>query len=188
MNTCPICQTTLRQVAYQHLALGQCESCSGFWFREGQFREAKQLGFVGLQGTVSPKYSREESANETAETPQRLCPDCDIPLVPYTYAYSSGIQLHRCARCSGIWASYADLLHIEELLAGYQESLEEAKAKVMPLMMQVKQQIQKEEAAREKERQEKGGMFQRIFRRAGRKNRRKEHPFDDVDPDKQGMF
>lgn len=167
MSICPTCQTTLRQLDYQQLTLCQCDACSGYWFREGQFRQVKALGFSGLPGTLSQQSAEGNNApsekSTGAEAPSLACPECGIPLMPYTYAYSSGIQLHRCTQCAGIWAAYDDLLHIERLLAGYQTSLEDAKSKVMPLMMKVKRQMQEEEQSREADKRH-NSFFRRIFR------------------------
>ena len=113
-----------------------------------------------------------------------MCPDCTEPLAPYAYAYSSDIELYRCRHCQGIWADHADLLRIEELLTSYKESLDEAKAKALPLMLKVKKQIQQEERTREEERKRgKKGIFNRIFRQKESKNRKIQDVFDDTDSD-----
>lgn len=182
MNTCPKCQTALHQIEYQQLTLSQCERCSGFWFQEGQFRQVKSCGFSGLPGALSPKNVEAENQNETAqgeEFASLFCPDCEIPLAPYIYAYSSGIQLHRCSKCAGIWAAYDDLIRIEHLLSDYQESLEDAKSKVMPLMMKVKQQVQEEEQAREAEKR-KSSFFRRVFRQKSGKNQTRPSLLEEV--------
>ncbi|GAK48825.1 hypothetical protein U14_00036 [Candidatus Moduliflexus flocculans] len=183
MNTCPKCQTALHQVDYQQLTLLQCETCSGFWFQEGQFRQVKSFGFSGLPGTPSSKNSEAEEQDETTQSrePDSLsCPECEIPLAPYIYAYSSGIQLHRCSKCAGIWAAYDDLIRIEHLLADYQESLEDAKSKIMPLMMKVKQQIQEEEQAREAEKRN-NSFFHRVFRHKSGKNQSRPPLLEEVE-------
>ncbi len=183
MNTCPTCQTTLRQIDYQQLTLLQCETCSGFWFREGQFRQVKAFGFSGLPGAPSEDAPDADNTPETSadgEPPSLACPDCDVLLMPYTYAYSTGIQLRRCPRCTGIWATYADLVRIERLLADYQESLEEAKSKAMPLMMQVKRQIQAEEQVRDADKRN-NRFFRRVFRGRSVKSQPRPSLHDEID-------
>jgi len=67
-------------------------------------------------------------------------------------------------------------------LTGYKESLDEAKAKALPLMLKVKKQIQQEERVREEEqKQHKKGFFNRLFKQKGAKNRKIEDIFEDVD-------
>ena len=181
MSTCPKCQTTLLPFEYEGIELLKCSDCSGFWFREGSFRAVKQIGFSGLSDDSPPELLSENSS-QPASVSEMMCPDCSTPLVSYTYAYSSNIQLYRCMQCRGIWADYVDLLHIEELLTSYKESLEEAKAKALPLMLKVKKQIQQEERAREEERKRKGkGVFNRLFGQRSSKNRRIQKIFDDTD-------
>lgn len=181
MSTCPNCQQTLVQIDYKNIELLQCSDCQGFWFKDGQFREVKQLGFSELPGTTPSQPESEDPSTSSSSLSEELaCPDCqDQLLVPYAYAYSSDIQLHRCAQCGGRWADYRELLRVEELLTGYQESLEEAKAKALPLMLQVKNQIQKEE----EQQQKKKGVLNRIFGSKSFKNRKIQNVFEEDDGD-----
>jgi Zn-finger nucleic acid-binding protein len=159
----------LSDIVYKEISLVQCSECQGVWFQEGKFREVKRIGFSGLSQTTSSEVPPEEPADEPApsssDEEELLCPDCREPLRPYAYAYSSDIQLHRCARCRGIWADAQDLERIDALLKGYQESLADAKAKVLPLMMKVKKEIQQQERAREEERKrkKKSGLLKRFL-------------------------
>ncbi len=179
MSRCPTCQQELRFFEYKGIELLECSSCQGLWFKEGKFREVKQLGFSGLANGLSPE-TRSESESLSDEK-ELICPDCEEALLPYTYAYSSEIQLHRCSICQGIWVDSIDLLHIEKLLSGYKESLDEAKAKALPLMLKVKKQIQQEERSKEEEqkRSKKHGLFNRIFRQKRPKDHKAQDIFED---------
>ena len=186
MSTCPKCQKELLPFEYKGINLLKCPDCHGFWFLEGKFREVKQVGFSGLSVEHSPETSSEHPSQPTSESePQNLkCPDCSAPLLPYTYAYSSDIQLHRCTQCHGIWAESDDLVRIEELLTGYKESLDEAKAKALPLMLNVKKQIQQKERAKDEEqKRRKKGFFNRFFGPKESKNRKIQDIFNDFDSD-----
>jgi Zn-finger nucleic acid-binding protein len=182
VSTCPKCQKELDFFEYQGIELLKCSDCNGFWFKSEKFREAKQVGFSGLSGISSSELPSEESPPPSSSKEEMRCPDCEVPLIPYAYAYSSEIQLYRCRDCQGIWANYADLVRIEELLTGYKESLDEAKAMALPLMLKVKKQIQQEERAREEEqKRSKKGFFNRIFRQKDSQNRKVQNIFDDHD-------
>ncbi len=183
MSICPKCQHELFVVDYEGIELLKCGDCNGFWFREGKFREVKQQGFDGLS-RISPSEVTPETYQESSSAKEQdmRCPDCSELLVPFTYAYSSDIILHRCSACRGIWTDYADLLRIETLLAGYKESLDEAKAKALPLMLKVKKQIQQERE--EEQKQRKKGFFNRIFGEKGTKNRKIQDIFEDSDSQK----
>lgn len=183
MSICPKCQHELRIVDYEGIELLKCDDCQGFWFREGKFREAKQFGFERLAETILSEADSETSAAASSSAMRDMsCPDCNAPLVPFTYAYSSDILLHRCPACQGIWADCRDLLRIEELLTGYKESLDDAKAKALPLMLKVKKQIQQAERVREEEqKQHKKGFFNRLFKQKGGKNRKIQNIFEDAD-------
>lgn len=184
MNTCPKCEKDLVPFEYHEIELLKCSDCNGFWFKDEKFREVKQVGFSGLAADL-PSESPSEPSSESSASKEMMCPDCEEPLVPFTYAYSSDIQLHRCTNCHGIWAESSDLLHIEELLAGYKESLDEAKARALPLMLKVKKQIQREERAREEQqkRAKKPGLFNRLFGQKRSKNRKIQNIFEDFEND-----
>ena len=183
MSICPKCQHELLTVEYEGIELLKCADCQGFWFREGKFREIKQHGFQQLAETTLSEMDSETSRESSSSGMQDMsCPVCAEPLVPFTYAYSSDILLHRCSACHGIWADCRDLLRIEDLLTGYKESLDEAKAKALPLMLKVKKQIQQEERVKEEgQKQHKKGFFNRLFKQKGAKNRKIEDIFENVD-------
>lgn len=175
MSVCPVCKTALQLVSYEEKELWQCSQCRGFWFLDGQFRDVKQMGFAALCSADESSQAAHSASDDGAEP---MCPDCvNQPLVAYNYAYSSDILLYRCTACKGIWAEQQALTEIEALLENYQESLEEAKAKAMPLMMEVKRQFQEQEEAREAARQKrrKQGLMGRFFRK---KPKQQQQPFD----------
>lgn len=165
MSICPKCQRELVVVTYDEKELLQCTDCQGFWFRNGLFREIKQRGFADLCPSAPPTTS--SASDAPAEEPATLvCPDCAETLAAYNYAYSSDIQLHRCLKCKGIWATSQALLEIETLLVNYRESLDEAKAKAMPLMLEVKKHFERQEQAWEEERKRsRKGFFKKLFQK-----------------------
>jgi Zn-finger nucleic acid-binding protein len=164
VNTCPKCKKELLPVEYHDIELLKCSECKGFWFRDGKFRETKQIGFSELAADIPAESDSEPSSESSPDEQTMMCPDCEEPLVVFMYAYSSDIPLHRCPGCRGIWAYSADLRRIEGLLAGYNDSLEDAKFKALPLMLKVKDQVQQEEQARKQEqkRKKKRGLFSRL--------------------------
>ena len=180
MNPCPKCHNELTLFTYEEVELLKCSECQGFWFRNETFRKVKQIGFAGLQAEGTPE-SLSGSPSVSPDSEEMSCPECSQPLSAYNYAYSSDIQLHRCAKCKGIWADYAALVKIERLLTGYEESLDEAKARAIPLMVEVKKQFQQRERAREEERKrrKKRGVFNRLFGKKESGNRKLEDIFED---------
>lgn len=161
MNTCPKCHAELSLISYAEKEVLQCSTCRGFWFRDNLFREIKQIGFAGLCADTPAAASAPPPAAASL-----ACPDCTDALIAYKYAYSSDIQLHRCLKCKGIWADYEALIEIEALLVNYQESLEEAKAKALPLLLEVKQQTEaKEKAQAEERKRRRKGFFKNWFRK-----------------------
>jgi Zn-finger nucleic acid-binding protein len=184
VNTCPKCHRELARVTYEGVELLKCSHCQGFWFKNGAFRRVKQIGFAGFCGEASDE-SPGEGSSEAQTAEDLLCPDCSIPLSEYAYAYSSDIHLHRCSQCKGIWADCLALVAIDQLLNSYQESLDEAKAKAIPLMLEVKEQIQREELARKEEQKfrKKRGLFNRLFGKKEPQQKTIEDIFEDFHTD-----
>jgi Zn-finger nucleic acid-binding protein len=184
VSVCPTCEKELILVSYEDKELLQCIHCQGFWFKKDLFSEIKRIGFAGLCSNEEADTTSKETS--TIEDPGEIsCPDCAEPLLAYNYAYSSDIQLHRCTTCKGIWADAQALLEIDQLLINYQESLEEAKAKAIPLMMEVKQQFEQKEKAwkEERQRQKKQGLLGRFFGKKGNRNPKIENVFEDIQED-----
>jgi Zn-finger nucleic acid-binding protein len=189
VKKCPKCHRELRSVTYEGAEVLTCPVCQGFWFRNGTFRQVKQLGFGDLCQQSEPLPPADAAGSEASPDAEMDCPDCETPLTEYTYAYSSDIPLHRCVQCKGIWAAAQALLDIEQLLIGYNESLDDARAKALPLMLQVKQQIQQEEQRRRQEhkRKKKQGFLKRLFQPRASKQRDIQDIFtaDQDDPEDQ---
>ena len=185
MSACPKCHKELLLFEYKGIDLLKCPNCEGFWFQKGKFSEVKQLGFSDLSTSVPSENASEHASSPTPALQEIQCPDCVVALLPYAYAYSSDVRLHRCTHCHGIWVNSADLLRIEQLLSGYKESLDEAKARVLPLMLKVKKQIRQEERAKEEEQKgRKKGLFNRFFRQKESRNRKIQDIFQDSDDDR----
>ncbi len=184
MNTCPKCEKELRPFDYHEIELLTCSECKGFWFKDGKFRETKQIGFSELVADVPPELLS-ESTSDSSPAQEMMCPDCEESLVAFMYAYSSDIQLHRCSHCRGIWTKPSDLLRIEELLTGYRETLADAKMKVFPLILKTKKQIQQEEQARKEEQKQakKPRFLGRLFGQKRPKNRNIQNILEDFEKD-----
>ncbi len=111
MNVCPKCHQELTLFTFEGVEILKCPECQGFWFKYEAFRQVKEIGFAGLQAEESPE-SLAEPSPLSPDNEEMRCPECSQPLSMYNYAYSSGIQLHRCTECIGIWTDYEALVDI----------------------------------------------------------------------------
>jgi Zn-finger nucleic acid-binding protein len=127
---------------YQDVLLYKCPTCKGFWFPESRFGQVKNIGFEGLKDVDTPSQQNVKDLDSAGSS---LCPQCQTLLTGFTYAYSSGIQLYHCKNCNGIWAGQAQMLAISQVLNNYKESLEEARLKALPLLLKVKEDLEKKE-------------------------------------------
>lgn len=108
---CPHCGGRLLSQVWGELSLDRCQSCGGLWMTD------QVLARLLAQDPPPPPDAQSFSGREQARfallevapvqsapaVNQRLCPLCHQPLDPYESAYSSGVYLHKCRSCRGVW-------------------------------------------------------------------------------------
>jgi Zn-finger nucleic acid-binding protein len=51
-----------------------------------------------------------------SENRPRLCPECQVVMKEFNFAYDSNIFLDKCPRCGGIWTDAGEILKVAEHL------------------------------------------------------------------------
>jgi Zn-finger nucleic acid-binding protein len=73
------------------------------------------------------------------------CPNCqDVPMEHFNYGDTSGIVLHKCPDCGGIWADKDELTKIEEVVDGWKADLNKDTARYDPILQKIAVEEQKE--------------------------------------------
>lgn len=89
-----------------------CAGCGGLWMSKDDPREAVRK---------PPPEGSEQGTRVGLETPlweesPLRCPSCQTPMAKGRYAYSSGVTIDRCERCSGIWLDRGELARLREFV------------------------------------------------------------------------
>ena len=73
------------------------------------------------------------------------CPLCGtVPMEHFNYADTSGIILHKCTECGGIWMDKDQLEKVEEVVDGWKADLNQDSVKFGPVLQKIDVEEQKE--------------------------------------------
>ena len=103
---CPACQQPLETEILHHQQVDRCADCGGRWL------DQSELGSLVRQTTPTS-----DSPNVVPCSAELSCPHCQVPLVPFEYAHDSGVVIHKCPNCDGVWLADGQL----EQLARYRQ-------------------------------------------------------------------
>ena len=62
----------------------------------------------------------------------------------FNYGDTSGIILHKCPECGGIWTDKDQLMKVEEVVDGWKTELDEDVAKYGPILQKIEVEEQKQ--------------------------------------------
>jgi uncharacterized protein len=114
---------------FRDIALDDCPQCGGIWFDDGELKKLQSLGDELCLHSLEDQ-ARPHKDVVTSERDAKLCPTCNLRLVPYRYMYTSDVMLDECDDCFGIWVQDGEL----EKMASY---LDEQDSQMDPSKRQV---------------------------------------------------
>ena len=113
---CPDCKGTLRQEKYQYVTFDICPDCRGIWVSGEQFHQLAVLvaseGQVESNAKLTFKPRKVLPVLPENEGLGKKCPQCDVAMKEFNYAYDSNIFLDRCPECKGIWLDPNEIIDI----------------------------------------------------------------------------
>jgi Zn-finger nucleic acid-binding protein len=145
---CPRCHSVLQSVEYDGQTVEVCPDCKGEWLAAGELEK--------IAGHHDEVFTPEEIASleavnkeiftaEKDDHDELNCPACeDVPMEHFNYADASGIILHKCTECEGIWMDKDELKKIEELVDVWKDDLDQDTAKYGPVLQKIEVEEQKE--------------------------------------------
>jgi hypothetical protein len=140
---CPRCGSALAPVVYDDQNIEVCTQCKGEWLA------AEELGKIvehhdeiftpkeiaSIQGVSKEIFTAEKDDHDELE-----CPQCGVSMEHFNYGETSGVILHKCIECDGIWMDKDELRKVEILVDGWKGALQEDVKKFGPILAKVEKQ------------------------------------------------
>jgi Zn-finger nucleic acid-binding protein len=138
----------LRPVEYDGVTVEVCSDCKGEWLQAGELQklvEHHDEVFTPDEIASLAGVNKEIFTAENANKDELNCPVCGtVQMEHFNYGDTSGIILHKCPQCGGIWTDKDQLEKVEELVDGWKADLEQDEEKYGPILQKIEVEEQKE--------------------------------------------
>ena len=138
---CPRCFSTLTVVEYAGVQVEICSECRGEWLHAEELQKIVEHHDHVLSAkeiTSLEPVSKPVSAMEGKDRDILNCPHCEtIELERFNYADNSGLMLHICPECGGIWADKEQLEKLDELVDDWKNCLNQDLATYAPILKKI---------------------------------------------------
>ena len=146
---CPRCQNSvLQSVEYDNQKVEVCPQCKGEWLFAGELQkivEHHDEVFTPEEIASMNAVNKEIFTAEKDDKDELNCPACgDVQMEHFNYGDTSGIILHKCSECGGIWMDKDELQKVEEVVDGWKADLNQDEAKYGPALQKIEVEEQKE--------------------------------------------
>jgi len=138
----------LNVVEYDGEQVQVCPQCQGEWLAAGELKRildhhdevftAEEI--ASIEGVNKEVFTAEKDDHDELD-----CPECaGIRMVHFNYGDTSGIILHKCEQCGGIWMDKDQLRKVEELVDGWKGCLNDDLTKYGGIVKKVELQEEQE--------------------------------------------
>jgi Zn-finger nucleic acid-binding protein len=145
---CPRCGGSLSVVEYDGVSVEICASCKGEWLHAGELQkivEHHDEVFTPEEISSLEPVNKEILTAEKDDHDELNCPACETaPMEHFNYGDTSGIILHKCPRCGGIWMDKEQLERVEKVVDGWKADLNQDTAQYGPILSKIEAEDQKE--------------------------------------------
>jgi Zn-finger nucleic acid-binding protein len=130
---CPRCGSTLNSIQYDGVQIEVCPGCGGEWLHSGELQKIVEHHaevFTPKEIASIDAVNKEIFTAEKDDHDELNCPHCEnVRMEHFDYGDTSGIVLHKCTECGGVWTDKDQLKKVEELVDGWKEYLNQDSAK-----------------------------------------------------------
>src|SRR5881396_3126646 len=130
---CPRCGSILCTIEYDGVQIEVCPDCKGEWLHAGELQkivEHHDEVFTQEEIASLEAVNKEIFTAEKENFDELSCPHCEnAQMEHFNYGDTSGIILHKCPECGGIWTDKDQLKKVEELVDGWKADLNQDSAK-----------------------------------------------------------
>lgn len=145
---CPRCESDLDPVEYDGVEVEVCSSCGGEWLHAGELEkivEHHDEVFTAQEIASLEPVNKEVLTAENEDHDELDCPVCDgVQMEHFNYGDTSGIILHKCTECEGVWMDKDQLRKVEEVVDGWKACLNQDMAKYGPVLKKIEANEEKE--------------------------------------------
>ena len=145
---CPRCGLILKPVAYNGRIVEACPQCGGEWLHAGELQklvEHHDEVFTPEEIASLDAVNKEILTSENDNHDELNCPCCEkVQMEHFNYGDTSGIILHKCPECGGIWTDKDELKKVEELVDGWKACLNQDAVKYGSILRKVESEEQAE--------------------------------------------
>ena len=145
---CPRCNSVLSETEYDGVTIAVCPDCKGEWLFAGELQkiiEHHDEVFTPEEIASLDAVNKEIFTAEKDDHDELNCPACEnVQMEHFSYGDTSGIILHKCTECDGIWMDKGELNKIEELVDGWKADLNQDVAKYGSVLQKVEIEEKKE--------------------------------------------
>ncbi|HEY5297368.1 MAG TPA: zf-TFIIB domain-containing protein [Verrucomicrobiae bacterium] len=146
---CPRCKNSvLQSVEYDNQKVEVCPDCKGEWLFAGELQKiAEHHAEVFMPEEIASldAVNKEIFTAEKDDVDELNCPACgDVRMEHFNYGDTSGIILHKCTACGGIWMDKDELTKIEEVVDGWKADLGQDANKYDSVLQKIDVEEQKE--------------------------------------------
>jgi Zn-finger nucleic acid-binding protein len=145
---CPRCSAVLQPSEYDGQIIQVCLDCKGEWLQAGELQkivEHHDEVFTEKEIESLEAVNKEILTAEKDDHDELNCPVCeDVQMEHFNYGDTSGIILHKCTECGGIWMDKDQLEKVEEVVDGWKADLSKDVAKYGGIVDKIEKQEQQE--------------------------------------------
>jgi Zn-finger nucleic acid-binding protein len=145
---CPRCNSLLQSVEYDGQNVEVCSGCQGEWLFAGELQkivEHHDEVFTSEEIASLDAVDKEIFTAEKDDHDELNCPACEkVQMEHFNYGDTSGVILHKCTECDGIWMDKDELRKIEELVDGWKADLNQDAGKFGGVLEKIEVEEQKE--------------------------------------------
>ncbi|HZV33966.1 MAG TPA: zf-TFIIB domain-containing protein [Verrucomicrobiae bacterium] len=144
---CPRCESELEPLIYDGLKIEVCPKCKGEWLFAGELQkivEHHDEVFTPEEIASLEPVNKEIFTAESQDHDELNCPVCAVQMEHFNYGDTSGIILHKCLECGGIWMDKGELQEIEGVVDGWKDCLGKDTAKYGGVLEKIDAEEQKQ--------------------------------------------
>lgn len=145
---CPRCNAVLSDAELDHAKVEFCPKCKGEWLFAGELQkivEHHDEVFTREELAAQDAVNKQIFTAEKDDHDELNCPVCEsVRMEHFNYGDTSGIILHKCTECGGIWMDKGQLEKIEEVVDGWKADLNRDLKKYGSTLQKIEIEEQKE--------------------------------------------